>query len=92
MPQINYEDYESLTVAELKEMADSQGIEIPSDARKSDIIDALAAAAKKEETKSTEAESPEAKTESGNTYEFQMNSTTTALIDSDEYWKIKLHS
>jgi hypothetical protein len=35
------EDYEELTVPELKELASKRGLEVASDARKDDIIDAL---------------------------------------------------
>lgn len=34
-------DLESLTVPQLKALADSRGVEIPSDAKKADIIEAL---------------------------------------------------
>ena len=86
---IDYADYEALTVVELRDMADQLGVEIPSDARKADIIDALRTAAPKEQTQKEQTEAPE--TKSG-TYEYQMNSTETATINSDEFWKIKLHS
>jgi hypothetical protein len=93
MPHIDPADYEALTVAELKEMADSLGVDIPHDARKADIIDALAAAAKKEgliESPPPAQEKDSA--EQQNVYTQQMNSTETALISNEDFWKIKLHS
>jgi hypothetical protein len=77
------ESYELLTVAELKELAEQQGIEIPSDARKADIIEALEA-----EDKPSKKEKPEGK----NVYEYQTSSTETALMSEDDFWRKKLVS
>jgi Rho termination factor, N-terminal domain len=96
MPQIDPADYEALTVAELKEIADSIGVEIPHDARKAEIIEILAKTAKKEgllETppaeKPAEKDAPE---QQDNVYTRQMNSTETALVTNEYFWKTKLHS
>jgi hypothetical protein len=40
-PVVPVENYEDMTVPELKELASTRGLEVASDARKSDIIDAL---------------------------------------------------
>jgi hypothetical protein len=90
MPTIDYTDYEALTVAELKDMADQLGIDIPHDARKADIIDALKAAAQKEDL-SSEAPAKEG-AEGKNVYNYQTSSTTEGLMSPDDFWKIKLTS
>jgi hypothetical protein len=76
------EMYEELTVPELRTLAEESGIDIPSDARKAEIIEALEAGSKAQGKK----ESPEGK----NIYEHQMTSTETALISPDDFWKLKL--
>jgi len=78
------EMYEELTVPELKALAEESGIEVPSDARKADIIKALEAGSRIEGKK----ESPGQQ----NIYEFQMTSTETATIPQEQFEKIKLHS
>jgi hypothetical protein len=81
------ESYELLTVAELKELADQQGIEIPSDARKDDIIEALQASDQLERPDPAAAGPKE-----GNTYEYQTSSTETALMSEEDFWRTKLVS
>lgn len=88
---INYADYESLTVAELKNMAEQMGVEIPHDARKSDIIDALRAASQKDEFQKVLEEVPP-HAEQQNVYTRQMSSTETALVSNEDFWVLKLHS
>jgi hypothetical protein len=96
MPHIDPADYEALTVAELKEMADSLGVEIPHDARKAEIIEILAAEAKKEGLLETPpAEKPagkDAPEQQDNVYTRQMSSTETALVTNEDFWKNKLLS
>jgi len=87
---MNTTDYEALTVAELREMADQLGVEIPHDARKADIIEALRTEMQKKESSS--AKEPGDEPEQQNIYEQQMSSTETALISNDDFWKTKLIS
>jgi hypothetical protein len=86
---MNQTDYESLTVPELKDLADKRGIELLSDARKAEIIAALEASdqlLKPEEPSSAKASKGEGK----NVYEYQTSSTETALMSEDDFWRIKL--
>lgn len=79
-------DYESLTVPELKELADKRGIELLSDARKAEIIAALEA--------SDQLLKPEGKEGEGkNAYNYTMSSTVEEVpLDSEDFRKIKLLS
>ena len=79
-------DYESLTVPELKHLADKRGIELLHDARKAEIIAALEASDQLERPEG----GPAPKDEGDNVYNFQMTSTTGAQITHDDFWKIKL--
>jgi hypothetical protein len=88
---IDYADYEALTVAELKDMAAQLGVEIPHDARKSDIIDALRATSQKDEFQKVLEEVPPS-VEQQNVYTRQMSSTETALVSNEDFWVLKLHS
>lgn len=83
------ESYELLTVAELKELADQQGIEIPHDARKADIIEALEEHDDKP-SKAGAKEKPEGKDEGDNIYLFNTSSTTEGHMTHDDFWRIKL--
>lgn len=91
MPQ----NYEEMTVPELKDLAEKRGVEVFSDARKAEIISALEASDTllKPEAREGQEPPPEEKgAESKNIYEYQMSSTETALCSPDDFWKIKLHS
>jgi hypothetical protein len=69
-------------VAELKELADQQGIDIPHDARKADIIEAL--------EKGSKGEGSEKSPKEGNVYLYNTSSTTEAHMTPDDHWKLKL--
>ena len=70
-------------MAELKELADQQGIDIPSDARKADIIEALQAGSKAQ-GKETEPGQQD------NLYLYDTTSTAQAHLTVDDHWKLKL--
>jgi hypothetical protein len=79
-------DYESLTVPELKHLAEKRGIELLHDARKAEIIAALEASDQLERPEG----GPAPKDEGDNEYNFNTSSTTVATITHDDFWKIKL--
>jgi hypothetical protein len=85
---MNQTDYESLTVPELKDLADKRGIELLSDARKAEIIAALEASDQLLKPEGKEGAGPEGK----NVYEYQMSSTETELLNQDDFWRLKLIS
>jgi hypothetical protein len=76
------EMYEELTVPELRALAEESGIDVPHDARKADIIEALEKGAKGKDK-----ESPK-----GKKAERQITSTATASCSEDDFWRIKLIS
>jgi Rho termination factor, N-terminal domain. len=76
------EMYEELTVPELRALAEESGIDIPHDARKADIIEALEKGAKGKDK-----ESPK-----GKKADRQMTSTVTASCSPEDFWKLKLIS
>ena len=79
-------DYESLTVPELKDLAEKRGIEVPHDARKAEIIAALEASDVLLNPEAKEGDKREGK----NIYEYQISSTETALMSEDDFWRVKL--
>jgi hypothetical protein len=82
-------DYESLTVPELKHLAEKRGIELPYDARKAEIIAALEAS---DVLLKPEGKEEGEKREGKNIYEYQTSSTETALMSEDDFWRLKLVS
>ena len=83
-------DYESLTVPELKDLAEKRGIEISSDARKAEIIAVLESSDQLLQPEERPGGGPSPK--DGNTYEYQISSTETALMSEDDFWRLKLIS
>ena len=84
-------DYESMTVPELKELADKRGIELLSDARKAEIIAALEASDQLLKPED-QPEGRRPKDGDDNVYNFVMTSTTGAQITHDDFWRLKLVS
>jgi Rho termination factor, N-terminal domain len=87
-------DYEALTVAELRQMADQLGLDVPHDTRKADIIEVLRSEMQKPDPTATKAseDTPPSSKEGKNVYEHQMSSTETALISNEDFHKLKLIS
>jgi hypothetical protein len=85
-------EYEALTVAQLKEMADTQGISIPSDARKADIIEALLAAEGQPNEEPEPAPADPAPVDDQEMREQQVSSTETALMTDTHFLLVKLLS
>jgi hypothetical protein len=80
------QDYESLTVPELKDLAEKRGIALLHDARKAEIIAALEASDQLLKPEGA----PAPKDEGENEYNFNTSSTTVATISHDDFWRLKL--